>query len=204
MRSAAYGSSAAISRTALSRTAKKSTRSISSKPEYLPTNSMENALGLPCRVICGDESRSIQPSSCRLIPRSTCSRGSGRRNRSLPQRSAKSPDRRAWSGCVTSHHPVSVSSRSIVSSPLISIFAYILVPYLRIQSNVFGQQTDTLRGIEIDYLNAQRPKPIESALTISAFAHHHRAETELPHESAAVPTGRERGHHDQIPVTALS
>src|SRR5580692_1639243 len=72
-----------------------SARSISSKAEYLPTSSTENALGFPCRVICGDASRAAQPSSCCAIPFRTLARGSGGRKRSLPQRSAKAPSRRA-------------------------------------------------------------------------------------------------------------
>jgi hypothetical protein len=55
----------------------------------------ETALGLPWHVICGRASRAAHPPSWHAMPRNTCSRGSGGRKRSFPQRSAKAPAKRA-------------------------------------------------------------------------------------------------------------
>src|SRR5689334_12901873 len=72
------------------------------------------------------------------------------------------------------------------------------------QADVFSQQLNAFRRIEINYLYTQRPQPVQPALKISAFAHHYRAEPELPHQSAAIPARRQCGYHGQTPVTALT
>src|SRR5277367_5508440 len=51
------------------------------------------------------------------MPFRTFWRGSGDKNKLLPHFSAKAAANLAWSGCVTSHQPVSVSSRSIGALP---------------------------------------------------------------------------------------
>src|SRR5258708_38374782 len=66
----------------------------------------------------------------------------------------------------------------------------VFVPDFRIRLNILAQQSDTFRGIEIDYMNAQGAQPFHAALKIPALPDDHSFETELPHHSAAIPTRR--------------
>src|SRR5262249_33451435 len=84
-----------------------------------------------------------------------------------------------------------------------SLFADILIPNRGIRANIFAQHRNTLLRIQIEDLHTQRAKPFHTALKIPALAHNDGAESELPHQPAAIPARRQRRHHDQLLVALL-
>jgi hypothetical protein len=71
-------------------------------------------------------------------------------------------------------------------------------------ANVVSHHRDAFLGIEIDDPDAEGAQPLDAALEIPGVANDQRAKSELAHESAAVPTGSERGDHDHVAVTSLT
>lgn len=80
----------------------------------------------------------------------------------------------------------------------------ILVPDFRKVAYVCGKEIHAVGGVEVDDLHSQRAQPFDAALKIAAFANDHCAEAKLAHQSAAIPTGREGGNHDEVAVGALA
>ena len=70
--------------------------------------------------------------------------------------------------------------------------------------DVIGEKRGAFGGIKVNYLHAERAKPVNAALKRAAFADDERAEAELADEAAAIPARRERGDHDEIAITALA
>jgi len=52
--------------------------------------------------------------------------------------------------------------------------------------------------IEIDNFYSERAQPLYSALEVAALPDDHRPETKLPHQSAAIPAGRQSRDHDEL------
>jgi hypothetical protein len=66
------------------------------------------------------------------------------------------------------------------------------------------QQLAAFTAVEIHDFDAVFAEPFNAAREGAAFAHYHRADTELPNEAGAVPAGREGCDHDEITVAALT
>src|SRR5580704_4509600 len=57
--------------------------------------------------------------------------------------------------------------------------------------------------MQIDHFDSIFSQPVNAAREIHRFADDQRANTELPHQSAAIPARRQRGHHDLVTIGAL-
>ena len=57
--------------------------------------------------------------------------------------------------------------------------------------------------MQIDHFDSIFSEPVEAARKIHRFANDQRADAELAHQSAAIPAGRQRGHHDFVAICAL-
>ncbi len=80
----------------------------------------------------------------------------------------------------------------------------VFVPDFRMGLDVSGEKRGALLGIKIDHLHAERTKPVNATLKRPALTNDERGKTELADEAAAVPAGRERGHHNEIAIAALA
>src|ERR1700685_3997409 len=82
--------------------------------------------------------------------------------------------------------------------------ADVFVPDVRVRLDVRSEQRGALFGIKINYLHAERTKPVNAALKCPAIADHKRAKAKLADQPAAIPARRERGDHDEIAIAALA
>src|ERR1700756_128974 len=83
------------------------------------------------------------------------------------------------------------------------LFADVFVPHRGIRGDVVCEQIDTFLRMQVDHFDAILSQPADAAPKIHRLADNQRADAELPHQSAAIPAGGQRGHHDFVPITAL-
>ncbi len=80
----------------------------------------------------------------------------------------------------------------------------IFVPHFGMLADITGQQGETLGGIEVDDVDAQRAEPLHAALKVAALADNQSAEAKLADQPAAIPAGSERRDHGELAITALA
>src|SRR5580692_8254257 len=83
-------------------------------------------------------------------------------------------------------------------------YANILVPNITMRGDITLEQFPALAVVEIDHFHAVFAQPVDPPGESTAFAHHDRTNTELPHQAAAIPAGSESGHHHQVAIAALT
>src|SRR5690606_16518810 len=77
-------------------------------------------------------------------------------------------------------------------------------PDMRVGGDPVAEHADAFVVVEIDDLHALLAQPVVAALEVDRLAHHHRADTELPDQAAAVPARGQGGDHDGVAVGALA
>jgi hypothetical protein len=100
--------------------------------------------------------------------------------------------------------PEANGESSFANSLLRSLFANIFMPHFRVRRDEFFQQLAAIPVIEIDDLDTVGAEPLQAAGEGAALAHNHSTDAKLPHQPAAVPTGSQRGNHNQIAIAALT
>ena len=83
------------------------------------------------------------------------------------------------------------------------LFSDILVPDFGVLGDVALEEFAALAAVQVDDVDAVFAQPVQSAEERAAFAHYERADAKLPHQSAAIPAGREGGDHDEIAIALL-
>ena len=83
-------------------------------------------------------------------------------------------------------------------------FADILVPDFGVLGDVAFEEFAAFAAVQIDDFDAVFAQPVQSAGEGAALADDERADAKLPHQSAAIPAGREGGDHDQVAIAFLS
>ena len=84
-----------------------------------------------------------------------------------------------------------------------SVDADVFVPNGGISADVAGEQVDAFCGVEVDNFSAVFAKPVDAAVEVDGLADDYDGDAELSDESAAIPTGRQRGDHDFIAIGPL-
>src|SRR5687767_11962372 len=79
----------------------------------------------------------------------------------------------------------------------------VFTPDVWIRRDIVCQQPDTLWRAKIDDLHSVFPQPAKATGEIDGLPHHDRPDTELPHQSTAIPAGCQCRDHDRIAVMAL-
>lgn len=85
-----------------------------------------------------------------------------------------------------------------------SVLTNVFVPDLGFCSDKVAKKFLANFRIEINNLDFVLAQPIDTALKSSRFADDYGADTELPHEAAAIPAWRERRDHNAIAIAALA
>jgi hypothetical protein len=99
-----------------------------------------------------------------------------------PKSTAQCNETPLLKGCfVTTYRTVSLSRW---------LFADVFVPHRRIGLNVFGQKGKTFVGIQVDYFDPERAKPMDTALKVTTFSDDDFVESELANKTAAIPAWR--------------
>jgi adenine/guanine phosphoribosyltransferase-like PRPP-binding protein len=83
----------------------------------------------------------------------------------------------------------------------ITSLADVLPPQLGVLGDERAEQLDAFGVVEIENLDAEPGQPVVAARKGARLPDHNGADPELSDEAAAIPTGRQRGHHDGVPVT---
>jgi len=89
------------------------------------------------------------------------------------------------------------------SQQKVLFFSDVFIPHGRISANIVCKQRNALLQVEIDHLHSQGTQPIYPTLKVPAFPNYHAAKSKLAKQTTAIPTGRERRHHDQPAVAFL-
>src|ERR1700722_5132167 len=90
------------------------------------------------------------------------------------------------------------------SSLLFSFFTNVFVPNLRMRRNESFHQLTTLAIVEVDDFHAVFTQPVQAAGEGAAVTDHKRSDSELAHQTTAVPARSKRSHHHQIAITRLA
>jgi len=89
-------------------------------------------------------------------------------------------------------------------STIESLLRDVFIPHFGILADVIRQQTYALRRPQVDHFNPTLAQPVDASGEVFRLTDDDRADLELHDQSAAIPTRRERGHHDFVAIIPLS